>query len=328
VIVYNVKDSRLRTIRKYLLGIPILCGSILGFSSIPFISNGAFGCHLTTRYPLLPVEVLQQLGYQDSNWPFVSFLLVPTFLALFYSTFITSFILFKMWRVDKRSQKWSMSQWTSILSVTPKRKVKPRATALTTLRREVFQQCFQYLAAAFMTWFLYLLVTAKTETFIASHYELWLRVFFLGGIQGFLNCMIYFQPRMIRSWRHWRRMRQDRQYNKRNRKINSESLGMEQENQVHTANMWTEIAQVEPAVDIIQAFDDEDTEIMSQKHFEDNKNQIGQKPSQETLELKISRHEPKAAFNDCGSSTAGLTMDEKLNVMDVNDGRSIPTPPS
>ena len=178
-------------LRKWLLGIPILFGSILGFSSIPFISNGTFGCHLTPRYPLLPIEVLQQLGYQDSNWPFISFLIVPAFLAIIYSTVITSFILLEMWKVDKRSQKWSINQRTSMMTYgNQKRKVKPRATALTKLRREVFQQCFQYLAAVYLTWFLYLIVTVKTEIFVTSHYGLWLCVFFLGGFQGFLNCMI------------------------------------------------------------------------------------------------------------------------------------------
>jgi hypothetical protein len=318
VIVYNVKDSRLRTIRKYLLGIPILCGSILGFSSIPFISNGTFGCHLTPRYPLFPVEVLQQLGYQDSNWPFVSFLLVPAFLALFYSTFITSFILFKMWRVDKRSQKWSMSQRTSILSATPKRKVKPRATALTKLRREVFQQCFQYLVAVYITWFLYLLVTAKTETFVTSYYELWLLVFFLGGIQGFLNCMIYFQPRMIRSWRHWRRMRQERQQETQKQNVAPESLEIVQQNRDITPNMWTEIAQVEPAVDILHAFDEDETEATSQIQSNEEKKQISDHETER-------KHGPKVSFKDCENCTIGQNLKENLGCAE-NNGRSIPTP--
>jgi hypothetical protein len=268
VVVYNAKESRLHGIRKWLLGVPIFFGSIFGFTSIPYISNGSFGCHLTPPNPLFPTEVLKQLGYQDSNWQIISLLLVPAFLAIFYSTVVNSFMLFKMWRVDKKSQKWTFSQ-KSIALHSKKGRVKLQVTALTKLRREVFQQCFQYLAAVYLTWSLYLIVTVKIDLFFTSNYGLWALVFFLTGFQGFLNCMIYFQPRIFRYARHLRKVWRDRQLMKK-KHTTPDLVEIADENKMNRIHTWNQIAHVEPAVDIITAFEDKTEPIFQEKTKEEN----------------------------------------------------------
>jgi hypothetical protein len=271
VVVYNAKESRLRDIRKWLLGVPILFGSIFGFISIPYISNGTFGCHLSPPNPLFPTNVLKQLGYQDSYWQIISLLLVPAFLAIFYSTLINSLMLFKMWKVDKKSRKWTFSQ-KSIILQNKKAKVKSKVTALTKLRREVFQQCFQYLAAVYFTWSLYLIVTVKIDLFFTSHYGLWTLVFFLTGFQGFLNCMIYFQPRILRYLRHVRKEWQNQQ-SKKNKHDTPDCIDIADEHGVKRIQTWSKIAHVEPVVDIITAFEDKTEPISQEKVIDEEEDE-------------------------------------------------------
>jgi hypothetical protein len=251
VVVYNTKESRLRDIRKWLLGVPIILGSVLAFSSIPYIQNGIVGCQLTPPVPMIPDEVLKDLGLPYTYWPFLSFMVVPGYMAILYSTCIISLLLIHMRKVDQKSKKWRTSRRYLANSSNEGHKPKRKATALTKLRREVFQQCFQYLAAVYLTWLVYLSITVKSEEFITSHYELWILVFFLGGIQGFLNSMIYFRPRVVRYWRNWKKMsrRQQNLKKQNNTPLSSEVASTDQGSS--SIQTWGKVAQAEPAVDII-----------------------------------------------------------------------------
>jgi hypothetical protein len=246
VVVYNAKESKLRSIRKWLFGVPMLIGSIMGLSSIPFIQGGIVGCQLIPPIPLVPAEVLRALGMQYMLWPFIAFMLVPGYLAIAYSTLIILYMLYRMKQVDQNAKKWIISQHT------PKsgRKVKRKETALTKLRREVFRQCVQYLAAVYVTWLFYLTMSLEAKHIMTSNYGLWILLYFVSGIQGFLNCMVYFRPRLARYWRKWRKETQERA------KVTKGDNGFNTSAQYSNGTMmstetWDQIAQIEPAVDII-----------------------------------------------------------------------------
>jgi hypothetical protein len=143
--------------------------------------NGIVGCQLTPPFPMIPDEVLKVLGLPYTYWPFLSFMVVPGYMAILYSTCIIALLLIHMRKVDQKSEKWRTSRRYLANSSNEGHKPKCKATALTKLRREVFQQCFQYLAALNLTWLVYLSIKVKSEEFITSHYELWILVFFLGA---------------------------------------------------------------------------------------------------------------------------------------------------
>jgi hypothetical protein len=216
-------------------------------SSIPFISTGIVGCQLTPPTPIVSADVLRKLGLLDVSWPFYTLLIVPGYLAIFYSTTLIIFMLFRMWKVDQQAQKWSRCQPLGKFE----RKRKRHLTALTKLRREVFHQCVQYLVAVYLTWLLYLTAALEAEKFITSHYGLWIVIFFLSGIQGFLNCMIYFRPRISRYLKN---------RSKQNQRRNRQSHDLIPSEVYPARTSWTSYlgrnrtAQAEPAVDVITAF--------------------------------------------------------------------------
>jgi hypothetical protein len=230
-------------------------GSVLGFSSVPFIQNGIVSCQLTPPVPIVSTDVLRELGLPHTYWQFFTFMVVPGYIAIFYSTCVICLILLHMRKVDQKSKKWRTSRRYLTSDASKKRKPKSKATALTKLRREVFQQCLQYLAAVYLTWLVYLSVTVKSEKFLTSHYELWMLVFFLGGIQGFLNSMIYFRPRVVRYWRNWKKTQQKKQKDKRKESTPSFSDVTSINNGSSAIKPWGEVAKAEPAVDIIAALE-------------------------------------------------------------------------
>jgi hypothetical protein len=209
------------------------------------------GCQLNPPVPSVPTEILRELHLIDSFWPFLSMWVIPGYLAVFYSTTVTSFMLFKIWQVDHKAERWRSMQGISEKNKNSERKrVVPPSTKI---RHEVFWQCFQYLAAVYITWLVYLSLTVSPDKYFTSHYELWLFVFFLSGIQGFLNCMVYFRPRLVRYWRRWRKTILQNKL-----KDEDTSLGIPELQSPETATLsnqvWDQIAKVEPAVDIIAAF--------------------------------------------------------------------------
>jgi hypothetical protein len=126
-VVYNAKEAKLRKLRKWLFGIPILLGTIFSASSIPFIQTGVVGCQISPPMPLATTEVLRELGLPYLYWPFIWFMIVPGYTAIFYSTMITLYMLYRMKKVDQRSKKWVMSQ----VHESQKRSAKHPITALT-----------------------------------------------------------------------------------------------------------------------------------------------------------------------------------------------------
>jgi hypothetical protein len=244
-VVYNAKEAKLRKLRKWLFGIPILLGTIFSASSIPFIQTGVVGCQISPPMPLATTEVLRELGLPYLYWPFIWFMIVPGYTAIFYSTMITLYMLYRMKKVDQRSKKWVMSQ----VHESQKRSAKHPITALTKLRGEVFLQCFQYLVAVYITWLLFLTVMIQSKHLIMGHFGLWILFYFLVSIQGFLNCLVYFRPRIVRYWRTWKKKKCGNSKHQDNlpaamTEPSSKPTG-------DSTETWNRIAEIEPAVDII-----------------------------------------------------------------------------
>jgi hypothetical protein len=249
VVVYNAKELKLRDMKKWMFGVPIMLGTVLSVSSTPFIQSGAVGCQLIPPVPLVPTEVLRALGMQYLYWPFIVFMMVPSCVAIAYSTSIIVFMLYRMKKVDQNAKKWILSQHNQGSN----KKLRRKVTTLTKLRREVFLQCVLYLAAVYVTWLLYLTMSLEAKHTLTSYYGLWILLFFLSGIQGFLNCLVYFRPRLIRYWKKWRK--ENKGKTKKTNGENASSLFPQDSNPVAMpTETWGQIAQVEPAVDIMAGF--------------------------------------------------------------------------
>mmetsp|Transcript_736 Transcript_736/g.1206 ORF Transcript_736/g.1206 Transcript_736/m.1206 type:complete len:586 (-) Transcript_736:240-1997(-) len=251
VIVYSAKLTRLRKMRKWLIGVPVLLGSVVGFASIPFVESGVIGCHLVPPVPFFSTEVLEALGLTSSYVPFVALFVVPGYLVIAYSTGTLIRVSMNMRKVDNNSKRWRFSpRRLQAEDEAKKKKTKRKQTPLTMLRREVFWQSFMYLVALYLTWLIYISVTVNTKDYILSHYGLWTFVFFITGIQGFLNSLVYFRPRIARYWASWRK---ETKKKKKQEEAKRSQATSEAPSASSDMEPWANIRDIEPAADLVDA---------------------------------------------------------------------------
>lgn len=254
-----------------MIGIPIFLGTGLAAASVPFIKNGIIGCHLLP--PLtgwVSREVLETLGVSHSWAAFLCCMVVPAFSSIAYSTGALIRVYFHMRQVDKNSDRWRFKSSQQVNAVGMKR---TRQTALYRLRTEVFWQSATYLVALYVTWLIYLSVTLNPKRYILSHYELWTFLFFISPLQGFLNSICYFRPRVSRYWKtYWIAVRKRRQA--ACHKFSSNVSDIDSTHSLNDASSslhgWDQIGAVEPAADLINANEAAVSDVASDGIFVDN----------------------------------------------------------
>lgn len=253
VIIYFTSRSRFRQLRKWLIGIPIVIGVILAGVAVPFVATGVTACQLVMPIEWLPKELEDIVGNTTSKAPILTLQIIPGYIAIAFCTLALIWVVARMRKVDRNSMRWKIGSDT-------------KNSALTALRMEVFWQSFTYLVALYVSWLLFLCITIEPEKYITSHYELWFYLFFATPLQGFLNAICYFRPRVSRylrryrkSLRHrWRKSKMGRApwmwKGRESANVMSETTEM---GDTSGGNPWAEIAAVEPAADLIDAVEKE-----------------------------------------------------------------------
>lgn len=236
----------LNRLRKWILGLPVLGGIIMGCASIPFIETGVVGCQVMPPLDFLPTEVLEAAGFESQEGPFLGLLIIPGYLVIAFTTGALFRVYFHIRKVDKKARKWKFRQNTKSTDGTSttssNNRQKSSRSALSHMRAEVFWQSVLYLVALYLTWFVYLSVTVHAERYITSHYALWTFLFFIAPLQGFLNSLCYFRPRLSRHWRKWRKSHRGKKKRASQDSANSEA----------TEEIGEIIGEVEPAADLVR----------------------------------------------------------------------------
>lgn len=219
VVVYSCRESRLKQLRKWMLGGPIVLGLVIAFASIPFIAPSIHSCYLVPPNASYFAE-LDIMGYTTSWAPFLALVIIPGYLVIAYATGVLVRVYWYVRRIDLRARRWNINHQaqapqkrnttlpldgnsSSSFSMMKRRRSSlsiPKAppSAMEKLRNEVFHQSAYYLIALYMTWFVTLCYTINMGKLLHSHYEFWSFVFFLHPLQGFLNACVYFRKRFVK----------------------------------------------------------------------------------------------------------------------------------
>mmetsp|Transcript_3983 Transcript_3983/g.6667 ORF Transcript_3983/g.6667 Transcript_3983/m.6667 type:complete len:333 (-) Transcript_3983:505-1503(-) len=196
-----------------MLGLPIVLGFVLACASIPFIAPSSTGCSIVPPTASL-IRILKIDGFHPSWGPFLALVIVPGYLVLAYTTIALGRVYWYVrtisnqagrWRSTRRASQFVQASGTtmassSIIEVKRKRTRKKKRNTTNRLQKEVFMQCAMYLAALYFVWFILLWMSLSVDKYIGGkHYALWNFLFFLDPLQGFLNAIIYFRPRLSRA---------------------------------------------------------------------------------------------------------------------------------
>ena len=179
-----------------LFALPIALGLILGVAGIPYYGVVFFGCHVLRA----PVVTNNVPGWLLNTLPSIGSLALATLLTM---------VVF--WRV--RKEDWmantspSSSSGHEIDNALNKERIQR-------IRREVVWQSVFYLSAFYTVWPLLIVVQFDEGGGPPSKYYLYLATFVIWPIQGLLNAIVYFRPRI---WRYAERRRRTRQQQQRER---------------------------------------------------------------------------------------------------------------
>ena len=169
VIVQSKREPWIKKQQWWLHGIPIVLGLALAGASIPHAFNVFYGCHVAT-YP---------------RWPNRLLLVFPVAFVLCYCTPVMIYIWWHVRKQSRKSKKW--------------RQKGSGGGVLGKLESQVMWQAIFYLSAFWFTWPLFLLGVAKPSILSGpGGYAFAVVCFLLAPMQGLLNGLIYFRPRLTK----------------------------------------------------------------------------------------------------------------------------------
>lgn len=265
VIVYRSRESQLRKMRKWLLGLPILVGFIFAGASLPFITRSLHGCHMTPPNSYL-MEAVGADGFSTSWAPYLCLYIIPGFSVLIYTTGALIRVFFFVRKVSRQGNRWRFEAAETSLNTqqqqSPRRMQRRQSTSsVNSVQNEVFWQSAMYLSALYLAWFTQLIILVQLEKYLACHYALWVFFSFIYPLQGFMNALVYFRPRMTRTiTKLWKQAScTKRCARKRNQASQAEKTNSE------AKNAWSDIRAAEPAADIVQLFSVEDDDALQQQ---------------------------------------------------------------
>lgn len=201
IILHQTRESQLRRLRKYLLGLPILAGTVLALASLPFITPCFNGCHI----PPPTSTLLKELEIADfsSSWgPYLCLYIIPGYLVITYTTVVMLRVYLRVRRINRASSRWTFQNQESKSSQSatnrPALLRQRQRTSIVHFQSEVAWQSAFYLVALYLTWFVTLIVALVAGSILTSHYRFWTFIFFMTPLQGFLNSLVYLRPRLSR----------------------------------------------------------------------------------------------------------------------------------
>lgn len=195
IIVYSVRENRLRRLRFWLIGVPVIIGLGMAFAVIPFV------------YQNLTVCDVEPYGSLSENlWQLV-FSVVPVLTACLVIITLLVVIYLKVRKTRSTIKKWSSR--ASVLEdrssserggrSTVKGKMlvgRPKLSRKATrdrLEHDVFVQCCMYAAVFGISWPLWTVGKIHGTRFDLP-LGFWLLVVISTPLQGFNNALCYYRP--------------------------------------------------------------------------------------------------------------------------------------
>ena len=192
---YGWRETRIKSVSRYLHGIPVL-GFAGAFASIPHITHAFLGCTV-----LPPPQ-------GDEYWP-VYLIVVPVALALLIAT-VNMLLVFQAFRrTMKKAQNWRMSGASERYesdggeATTRQSRGNNRFQARDPAVRQFFWQSLAYLIALYITFSMMLTVNLMVliggvEIISRVPYGFWVYSASVSNLQGFSNFLVYCRPRFLK----------------------------------------------------------------------------------------------------------------------------------
>lgn len=202
VIVRGLREERLKQLRIWLFGPPVIVGASLAFAVIPFSSAAWLVCQFNT-YPL-----------EENLWKLLLFGIVPICLATACILVMLAVIYYRVSAQRNRGKKWKFRRVKKGLRsmrnvVAPREEdraeekpVRRRTSLFPQIRRpnsgdrlkkEVFWQCVSYAAAFGITWPVLCLAEFKGND-MTWPFWFWIIMVMVAPMQGLSNALCYFRP--------------------------------------------------------------------------------------------------------------------------------------
>ena len=231
VVVRGWKNHQLLPVRKWLFSAPVIAAFILAFAGIPYYSEDWVACWIE-----LP-------PYTAENWVYF-FGALPILLTTLFSTTAQICVYFAVRSQLRKSSKWRIDNVAA--KTTPLRRIdmtgrlvfsKPPVSMVTAgqdtpstatatgrigpclfryfgvlcsdgAEATVFWQSFFYLTAYYICWLTLLVGIFWGDS---QSFGFWCLVASLAPMQGFLNALVYFRPRVMKQRREWLKKRRNQQ---------------------------------------------------------------------------------------------------------------------
>jgi hypothetical protein len=196
IIVYSVREERLRRLKFWLIGVPVIIGFGMAFAVIPFV------------YQNIAICDVEPYGTHSENlWQLLVFSVIPVLTACLVIVTLLVIIYLKVRKTRSTIKKWSSRATVlgegSLGGTRGRSTVKARTTlgrptlsrkaTKDRLEHEVFAQCCMYAAVFGISWPLWTVGKIHGTRFDLP-LGFWLLILISTPLQGFNNALCYYRP--------------------------------------------------------------------------------------------------------------------------------------
>ena len=170
--------------RYFFLLPPILVGLALACAGIPFYGNCNLFCHVVPPYSW---SADSQTASVVTGWPIILLSIIPLGLVIVIGCTNMFLIYFDFRKQERASQRWATSGNSNNNAMS----------------RSVFWQALLYTGSFLLCWLIYF--TANfASTQLWNYYTFWVFLVILNPLMGLCNCLVYFRPRLAKSFTKWK----------------------------------------------------------------------------------------------------------------------------
>lgn len=196
-------EGKLRRARAYFLTIPFILGLVLACAGIPFYDGTGLICHLPS---IFMTEV-----FGGSSLVVILIAIVPICCAIAAITAMQGRIFWYVRKSEQRMLRWRFSarklavndnSATAGSDMSSTGKSSKANLSMTKREQKVFWRSVFYVGSFYITWPIvlasFLLHPDRYDDPLSAAYRIENPTFFLWPLQGFLTCLVYFRPRIIK----------------------------------------------------------------------------------------------------------------------------------
>ena len=228
VVKYNIRETRMKQLRKWLHIPPLTVGIAMAFAGIPYYQSAWYLCHIAPP---------PTYGH---DWTYIIvFSIFPISVVMMLGALNMSLVYYHVYKQDQAANRWRIgvraneddqtptaSLWSRLKSLVVMiwntndvqhqrgRRTASAGDGNNRLSKAVLYQALLYMTGFFMTWPIYFMGNFRATR---DDYGFWLAMVALNPLQGFWNALVYFRTNLATSYRklvtnvsNWKEARKDK----------------------------------------------------------------------------------------------------------------------